>query len=440
MWAGAFAARPPPARPTPAARPPPARRPPAARPRAHAHAHARTLACGALARTPTRARARALTRLLLQLAAAAPPPLPALSSPTPSSRSAAQNGSAYGRRRGPDPGRGAPPRRVPPAAGRIAAAVGHAPRPAPEGAVRKHRPPAVFVRTPLGEHAVFRPPRGHAPRDKERERRRGPVLSVSCSEGYTTCARCRRRQKADDVKFWSTHVPSQDGEHGHSGESDGVRMADMLSEFRGPGTSVDRVDRLAFASGTFLQQASVSVNTFPPRGTAAEDLTEELKKLFSEFQQCLELRDRYMAHSLQRFEDNPKDRDDWKIYPTPPAPTWVTPLGADAAKPTPSAPLLKPDHEEFDLGCIEIPGPVPYHFEMDAAGVYQTPDTENFVPGHGTAGIGSKPRYHVPTIKTYYQDLDYVLSLISDGPAKVVVHVCGRTGNATEADIRENST
>ena len=33
-------------------------------------------------------------------------------------------------------------------------------------------------------------------------------------------------------------------------------------------------------------------------------------------------------------------------------------------------------------------------------------------------GKANKPAYAIPTIKEYFQDLDYVLSIISDGPTK----------------------
>ncbi|KAG6860353.1 hypothetical protein C0993_002987, partial [Termitomyces sp. T159_Od127] len=67
-------------------------------------------------------------------------------------------------------------------------------------------------------------------------------------------------------------------------------------------------------------------------------LTSEFAALFQSFRRCLEIRDKYMAKSLQRLGDNPKDYDGhidkdhahvfpcefekWDIYPPPPPPHW----------------------------------------------------------------------------------------------------------------------
>jgi AMP deaminase len=39
----------------------------------------------------------------------------------------------------------------------------------------------------------------------------------------------------------------------------------------------------------------------------------------------MDLRDKYMEYSAQRLFDNPKDQEDWKIYPEPPQPSWPLP-------------------------------------------------------------------------------------------------------------------
>jgi AMP deaminase len=56
-----------------------------------------------------------------------------------------------------------------------------------------------------------------------------------------------------------------------------------------------------------------------------DDISNELQKLYTNFQRCLDLRDKYMEASCQRPFDNPKDHDDWEIYPAPPAPSWPLP-------------------------------------------------------------------------------------------------------------------
>lgn len=55
------------------------------------------------------------------------------------------------------------------------------------------------------------------------------------------------------------------------------------------------------------------------------DITSDLQELYVNFKKCMELRDKYMEYSAQRLFDNPKDKDDWKIYPEPLAPSWPLP-------------------------------------------------------------------------------------------------------------------
>lgn len=83
-----------------------------------------------------------------------------------------------------------------------------------------------------------------------------------------------------------------------------------------------------------------------------EDIKQELVTLHTNFQRCLDLRDKYMAISLQRLGDNPKDRDDWKIYPSPPKPTYNS-----TNTPCPKNNYKKTEvGEDFDFNECEIPG------------------------------------------------------------------------------------
>jgi AMP deaminase len=56
-----------------------------------------------------------------------------------------------------------------------------------------------------------------------------------------------------------------------------------------------------------------------------EAITAELRELYKTFQTCLDLREKYIRKSKQRFQDDPKNRDDWEIYPPPPRPSWPLP-------------------------------------------------------------------------------------------------------------------
>lgn len=63
-----------------------------------------------------------------------------------------------------------------------------------------------------------------------------------------------------------------------------------------------------------------------------EAITAELRELYNTFQKCLDLREKYMMKSKQRFEDNPKNREDWEIYPPPPPPSWPLPPPDELAR------------------------------------------------------------------------------------------------------------
>ncbi|KAG9099024.1 AMP deaminase [Ceratobasidium sp. UAMH 11750] len=169
-------------------------------------------------------------------------------------------------------------------------------------------------------------------------------------------------------------------------------------------------------------------------------LTAELKELYASFQRCLDIRDKYMAVSLQRLGDNPRDYDGvftgsppanstghppdphatprvatsdspklqpWKIYPSPPPPHWK--FKAPNAR-TPEASHQEDGDVPFEFSTCEIPAAGPWEWEMDEKGVFQ-------VYENATAP-NRKPLFNVPTIKDFFLDLDVVLGVVTDGPAK----------------------
>ncbi|KAG1836358.1 AMP deaminase [Suillus subalutaceus] len=172
-------------------------------------------------------------------------------------------------------------------------------------------------------------------------------------------------------------------------------------------------------------------------------ITPELARVVQSFQKCLELRDKYITKSLQRLGDNPRDHDGvfhgvaegladvsgvkpdvnqslaasqnsphepWVIYPKPPPPHWhfaakETVISADGR--------VTPD-DQFEFSQCQIPGNHEWVFEIDDKGVYQiytNSDAET-----------KKPLFDIPTIREYFVDLDYVLGVISDGPAKSMAY------------------
>ncbi|KAL4073213.1 hypothetical protein V8B97DRAFT_1869206 [Scleroderma yunnanense] len=171
-------------------------------------------------------------------------------------------------------------------------------------------------------------------------------------------------------------------------------------------------------------------------------VTPEHARVFQLFQRALELRDKYIRKSLQRLGDNPRDHDGtfhgiiegfadvsgvkpgvdfagtkadrgpyqpWKIYPKPPPPHWH--FGAKKQAVTIDGDADSED-EEFEFEKCHIPGPQDYTFELDDKGVYQV------YPADGERN----PLFDIPSIREYFVDLDFVLSVISDGPAKSIAY------------------
>lgn len=153
----------------------------------------------------------------------------------------------------------------------------------------------------------------------------------------------------------------------------------------------------------------------------------------------------------------------WGIYPSPPPPHWhpshantLTLNNTDASslpvsKTEELGPATHPDpegrrhvsgFEEFDFGSCEIPGVVQegdgagWEYGIDERGVYQVYATsasgkDAFIPFHllslscsfafppsNPESSSRKPVFEIPSIREYFMDLDYVLSVISDGPTK----------------------
>ncbi|KAF9545833.1 AMP deaminase [Mortierella hygrophila] len=140
----------------------------------------------------------------------------------------------------------------------------------------------------------------------------------------------------------------------------------------------------------------------------ASQITEELRMLYTNFQKCLELRDKYMKVSAQRIGDNPSDSDDWTIYPPPPVPSWPLPKPKEVGRVTDGPGSIGSD---FVREEVPIPGLCDQFFEMDDTGVYQVYASKEDL-------ANKKPVIDVPSPKDYFQDLDFVLSVISDGPTK----------------------
>ncbi|CAO3677841.1 unnamed protein product [Umbelopsis ramanniana] len=152
------------------------------------------------------------------------------------------------------------------------------------------------------------------------------------------------------------------------------------------------------------------------RDNADDDISNELQKLYTNFQRCLDLRDKYMEASCQRPFDNPKDQDDWEIYPAPPAPSWPLPPPEELQRRKERELAREADPvgfvgSEFDYNHCKMPKEDEYIYKLDSTGVFQVYESSDHLEDE-------KPIYQPPSVRDYFMDLDYILGIISDGPAK----------------------
>ncbi|CAB4256325.1 similar to Saccharomyces cerevisiae YML035C AMD1 AMP deaminase, tetrameric enzyme that catalyzes the deamination of AMP to form IMP and ammonia [Maudiozyma barnettii] len=152
-------------------------------------------------------------------------------------------------------------------------------------------------------------------------------------------------------------------------------------------------------------------NTLYKMGMIAEDSTQqvlddpspELVDLYTKVQECRELRNKYQTLSLQKNEQNPKNNNDYKVYPTPPKPSY----NAETKTVIPVTNLS--DSETFDFDSCEIPG-------EDTEWDYSINGDDSYIV-HQTGNAEAKIAA-IPTLRDYYLDLDKMISISSDGPAK----------------------
>ncbi|SCV01322.1 LAMI_0G10748g1_1 [Lachancea mirantina] len=135
----------------------------------------------------------------------------------------------------------------------------------------------------------------------------------------------------------------------------------------------------------------------------ADTPSEELVDLYSKVQNCRNLRDKYQTQSMQMQFQNPKNQKYWKIFPPPPKPTYSTETKTVIKVDN------KPDSEVFDLSHVPIPGDDnEYDFQINGDDVFvvvSSKDPTDYLS-------------QTCSLREYYIDLDYMVTVSSDGPAK----------------------
>jgi AMP deaminase len=94
------------------------------------------------------------------------------------------------------------------------------------------------------------------------------------------------------------------------------------------------------------------------------EIIEELQELYTDFQKCFDLRNKYMGVSCQLMGDNPNDSDDWINYPPTPPPSESYAYSSIVEGPGDVG-------KGFVLEEVPIPEACCYQFFMDNSGVFQ---------------------------------------------------------------------
>jgi AMP deaminase len=165
--------------------------------------------------------------------------------------------------------------------------------------------------------------------------------------------------------------------------------------------------------GIGLSQAAAG---FAPGGDA---VTSELNAIYRKIKGLLERRSKYMALSLQRPEDDPRNEPEWEIYPPPPEPAWDEGKEYQPGNAGGPSDLVGKKRkmgedigEDFDMTEMEpLPKPSSWTYRLDGNSVYQVYESE-------TAADQQEPAVQIPSLRDFYMDLDAVVDVSTDGPTK----------------------
>ena len=139
--------------------------------------------------------------------------------------------------------------------------------------------------------------------------------------------------------------------------------------------------------------------------TEFEDgLAQELQEIFQNLEAMVDLRTIYMQTSKQTPGDNPKDSLDWEIYPTPPKQAYPSNLDSKGKE-------ISSRAEEFVFSKCYIPEQDPRVYGMTEDGIFHVYETVQ-------DQASESPLIDVPSVKKYFQDLDFLVTITSDGPTK----------------------
>ncbi|WBW75400.1 adenosine deaminase Ada1 [Schizosaccharomyces osmophilus] len=212
-------------------------------------------------------------------------------------------------------------------------------------------------------------------------------LAMNSSQGnrgsFSSSQPSRRPTNETDA----TQINQEDIKNSKTGPDSSKLLNPKLQE------KVDSIHMPHIQSGNSTVVSNAGGPELDPGNMETNDplFSDELAEIYMSVHKCMDMRHKYLRISLQGESDNPRDDESWNIYPS-----------AKEGE----------EEEEFCFEKCEIPGvDNEMMFHLDHQGIYQVYENES-------AYLANTPSFHVPTIRDYYMDLDFLLSASSDGPSK----------------------
>ncbi|KAJ6117693.1 hypothetical protein N7512_007418, partial [Penicillium capsulatum] len=188
-----------------------------------------------------------------------------------------------------------------------------------------------------------------------------------------------------------------------------------------PPTGAAHAESPYLSAGEGVHSTSVGIGMSQGAGFApgSDAVTSELRAIYRKIKGLLDRRSQYMSLSLQRPGDDPRNQPDWVIYPPPPEPAWDD--GKEYQPGTVGGPsdligkkrkMGEDIGEDFDLDELcPLPEESSWTYRLDGNGVYQVFTSE-------AAADRKEPMVQIPSLRDFYMDLDAVVDVSTDGPAK----------------------
>jgi AMP deaminase len=209
----------------------------------------------------------------------------------------------------------------------------------------------------------------------------------------------------------ASHFLEEDQE---AASSSAQNQAALLGAVHGQGPYQAASEGLQ-STGLGIGQAQVA-SGFTSNNAA---VTSELSAIYRKIKKLLDRRNQYMELSLQGPGNDPRDQPEWDIYPPPPEPAWddgkeYQPgnVGGPSDLNGKKRKMGQDIGEDFDMEeLMPLPKESSWTYRLDSNSVYQVFES-------GTTADEQKPIVQIPSLRDFYMDLDAVVDVSTDGPAK----------------------